>query len=521
MNKNEIPAIDIFAGPGGLAEGFSSAGFDIRLSIEMDEWAHKTLRFRSFCRKLIKTRRKRSLINFYSGLIGQTEPNIKELTSQYPKLWKAAEKETLKATLGEDDPHKLSTAIEAALGDVNDWVLLGGPPCQAYSLVGRSRMQNAKDYRLKRGHAFADDHRHQLYKEYLRIVASHAPSIFVMENVKGLLSSQHNGTRILEQIKKDLSRPRAVSDAKPRRRKNYLLEYDLYPLWATPTGNSSSEISDKSFIVEAERQGVPQARHRLFIVGLRKDLNLKMMHLAQSKKSTDAWDVLKDLPFLHSTLSKKKEIGWMEFIKQFSDSEAGIWTRINYPKVYKEIINSIRKIRKQESSGGLAVQKSANLDLPTLHDWFGSKSMPLALNHQARGHMPSDLHRYLFSSAFTQVNEYSPKLNEFPPSLLPAHKNVNKKTGAAIFSDRFRTQYKFRPSTTITSHIHKDGHYFIHPEPSQCRSLTVREAARLQTFPDDYLFCGPRTEQFKQVGNAVPPYLAYQIAKRIKKTLKR
>ena len=133
--------------------------------------------------------------------------------------------------------------------------------------------------------------------------------------------------------------------------------------------------------------------------------------------------------------------------------------------------------------------------------------------------MPSDLHRYLFSSAFAEVYEYSPKLEEFPPSLLPKHKNVNKKTGKAIFNDRFRTQCKGRPSTTITSHIHKDGHYFIHPDPAQCRSRTVREAARLQTFPDDYLFCGPRTEQFKQVGNAVPPYLAFQIAGTIKQII--
>jgi DNA (cytosine-5)-methyltransferase 1 len=123
--------------------------------------------------------------------------------------------------------------------------------------------------------------------------------------------------------------------------------------------------------------------------------------------------------------------------------------------------------------------------------------------------MPSDLGRYVFAAAFGRVKGRSPKADEFPESLVPNHKNWH--TG--VFSDRFRVQIADEPSTTVTSHISKDGHYFIHPDPLQCRSLTVREAARLQTFPDDYFFMGNRTEQYVQVGNAVPPYLARQIAK--------
>ena len=142
------------------------------------------------------------------------------------------------------------------------------------------------------------------------------------------------------------------------------------------------------------------------------------------------------------------------------------------------------------------------------------------LQHEARSHMGADLARYLFAATFAREYHRSPKLPEFPPLLLPEHRNASSSDGGPIpFPDRFRVQCGHEPSSTIVSHIAKDGHYYIHYDPVQCRSLTVREAARLQTFPDDYFFEGTRTEQYTQVGNAVPPLLANRIAVIVSKML--
>ena len=149
--------------------------------------------------------------------------------------------------------------------------------------------------------------------------------------------------------------------------------------------------------------------------------------------------------------------------------------------------------------------------MPTaLHAWFHDRRLAGVLQHETRSHMRPDLHRYLFAACHAKEHKFSPKLTDFPPRLLPDHGNVDDEH--IPFADRFRVQLAEQPSTTVVAHIAKDGHYYIHPDPSQCRSLTVREAARLQTFPDNYFFEGNRTEQYTQIGNAVPPWLAKQIA---------
>ncbi|EJM85117.1 DNA-methyltransferase Dcm [Pseudomonas sp. GM74] len=386
----------------------------------------------------------------------------------------------------------------------------GGPPCQAYSLVGRSRNLGKANYSAE------NDHRHFLYKEYLRIIKERQPTVFVMENVKGILSSKVGGEGIFTQILQDLTDPhKALGDATPG--KKYRI-CSLVTGQSFDPGDDVDKVDPRGFIIRAEEHGIPQARHRVILLGIALDEQgcVPDHERIPFSREVSTKHAIDDLPNLRSRLTKQQD-----------DSEA--W--------YKVVMDQLDELRKEVDPGAepkLASEMKITWDgifssayevgalrvprrkndgrtgIDELDRWYRDENLEYWLNHDARGHMLSDLRRYMFASVYARAYKTSPKGHQqFKLSgLAPAHKNWE--TGK--FSDRFRVQLEDQPATTVTSHISKDGHYFIHYDPKQCRSLTVREAARLQTFPDNYFFQGNRTKQFHQVGNAVPPLLASKIA---------
>lgn len=507
-----IPIVDLFAGPGGLGEGFSSLDvnnmrpFRIAVSVEKDEHAHKTLSLRAFYRWFTNNG-KNVHPDYYKHLAEDFD--LTELFQRHPEAYQAVQEEALCAELGNPDhEHRINKAIKKAVGKEDNWLLIGGPPCQAYSLVGRARMKNAADYLKKQGHSFDKDHRHTLYRQYLRIIALHAPAVFVMENVKGILSAQLNGDHIFPKILADLRDP---STAANQYNWEYAKEY-RYRILSFVTGEEPKLGNDSEYLIRAEDYGVPQARHRVILLGIREDVFKRIggkINSLQKTKPLAISRMIKALPPLRSGFSKGVDTD-QRWTKYFNEMKSAAWINSVDKDVREEISTALDTLetrtlcREYDGNGKFAPR--------TFGEWYRDDSLKSIPNHETRSHMDSDLDRYLFVSAFGAARKRSPHLRDFPPELLPNHKNVDRSAKDQKFSDRFKVQLWNEPASTITSHISKDGHYFIHPDPAQCRSLTVREAARIQTFPDNYFFEGGRTQQYHQVGNAVPPLLAKQLA---------
>ena len=508
-----VPIVDLFSGPGGLAEGFSAFRtpdgrpvYRVVASIEKDPAAHRTLLLRAFLRKF-ETEVPQQ---YYEFLNGHTdgEPDWSAL---YPREWNEACDETRCLELGKPDAGEFLRKRVDRLRDEHDGrtVLLGGPPCQSYSLVGRSRNAGNESYDPD------SDDRQSLYQEFVDVLGHLQPAVAVMENVKGMLSARHGGQLVFPRVMSKLEY-RSGSEG-----------YRLFAL-ASESGTRSWDEGAKprDFLVRADEYGVPQKRHRVFVVCVRRDVARLLpedwgLRLAPRTDTVSVHDIIGMMPRLRSRLSRgDSAASWKAAVRQAIKRVEKCRPDMSHEEVCR-FRQSLERARATADGTDLPVAgPPGGTVLPKacpdhLREWLEDISIERLPNNETKAHRPGDLARYLFAAAFAYTFWRSPKTFDFPGSLASPHVNWN--TGK--FNDRFRVQLPDRPSTTVTSHLSKDGHYFIHPDAGQVRSLTVREAARLQTFPDNYFFHGNRTQQYVQVGNAVPPFLAWQIAGQIQGVL--
>jgi len=499
-NSGAIPVIDVFAGPGGLNEGFSAllsaSGnpvFRTLGSFEMDGPACSTLTLRATYRRLLAV----GDLDTYQAIVrgDLAVPAVNDelsLDSMYgvnfSRAWQQSTAEVHRIELGSENDNS-SILIARALAEAGvlkrggRWVLVGGPPCQAYSLAGRSRRINDVN--------FEDDKKHFLYREYLKILAQFQPAVFIMENVKGLLSSTHSGEGMFHQIRSDLANPGGR------------VRYAVHSLIVDAP---PEDLSPEDFIIRSESYGVPQKRHRVILLGLRQpDFDVREFQRLESMPGASVRDVIGAMPRIRSRVSRDTDSpeAWLAIRDRaltltrgvLGGDVIGLKTKLGVPPLGDHWIDGSAPVKGDRR----------------LMEWITGRGLVGVSQHEARRHMDADLVRYFYAAAFADRAKHSPNLSHFDEAgLLPNHASAH--SDRRPFADRFRVQVWDSPSTTVVSHISKDGHYYIHPDPLQMRSLTLREAARLQTFPDDYFFVGNKTQQYVQVGNAVPPLLANQIA---------
>lgn len=405
--------IDLFAGAGGLSEGFLQNGFSPLAHVEMNSDACYTLKTR-ICYHYLKKQNK--LIYYNKYLRGQ-------ITRE--KLYSLVPEELLNSVINEkmadDTMSAIFDKVDALVEEKKVDVIIGGPPCQAYSLVGRA----VKEDKMQ------GDERNYLYKLYCRCLKRYKPKMFVFENVPGLLTA--NGGQHFANLKKYLAHV------------GYKIE--------------CKELNAKNF-------GVLQNRRRIIIIGWKTEFDGKYKYplFEEIKHTYKVEDLLEDLPEIQAGEESKE---------------------------YK------CKPSKYLTEFGIRVKN----DVLTYH--------------VARPHIQRD--KEIYKRVIDAWNDGHKRLKYVDlPSELRTHKNVTS------FLDRFKIVEWDTPTChTMMAHISKDGHYFIHPDKTQARSITVREAARIQSFPDNYYFEGSRTAAFTQIGNAVPPLMAKAIAEKIKEQLEK
>ncbi len=411
--KEKLNFIDLFSGAGGLSEGFIQAGYHPIAHVEMNKDACDTIKTRTSYHWLKKN--KKDFI-YYNYLKSEVK-NKEELWGSVPShlINSVINREISERTL----PEIFDTIDQALNGEKVD-LIIGGPPCQAYSIAGRAR----KD--------MGSDPRNHLYKHYVKFLEKYCPKMFVFENVPGILSAK-NG-EYLEKIF------RAVRNA----------GYDV----AIPP---NSYLNAKDF-------GVLQDRKRVIIIGWRKELNLNYPNFDKIENSYQVHaDLFSDLkPLKHGE---------------------GTLNAVEYSKPATKYL------------------KEANI----------RNGLDFVTQHISRRNNENDLEIYKIAV------EHWNKGKRLNYSELP--KRLIKHSNTESFVNRFQVVNGKGVSHTVVAHIAMDGHYYIHPDVKQNRSISVREAARIQSFPDDYFFEGSRTAAFKQIGNAVPPLMALQIAEKIKEMI--
>lgn len=419
MNK-KMNFIDLFAGAGGLSEGFIQAGFEPIAHVEIEKSACNTLKTRAAYHYLKSNKKYKIYISYLKGEITREE------------LYKSVPNEVLEsvinAPIGDENNKEIQNQIDKCLGTQKVDLIIGGPPCQAYSLVGRSRSKTKME----------GDPRNYLFIQYAEYLEKYKPKMFVFENVLGLKSAK--GGHYLKEMEKIFNK------------KGYQI---------------------KLHTLEAKNFGVLQNRKRIVILGWQKNRKVNIPNLEE------------------------------------------IATESNY--LVQDLLNDLPVIKAGEGADKFLKYKTETTDYLKSHAL--RNGIDILTQHVARPHREQDKEIYKIAVQKWEKKQERLNYNDLPERL-KTHQNRTS------FFDRFKVVAADLPySQTVVAHIAKDGHYYIHPDSKQNRSLSVREAARLQSFPDDYYFEGEkeganRTAAFKQIGNAVPPLMAKFIGVEISKALK-